>query len=106
MESSHDRWACLSLTSLFGLFFLLLFVFIELKFNQFSHSCAIIISAFIVPTGTIFLGISGFGKKIWEAWKSLPKIMHQLVSIMCMFWIGFFIIKSLPIALKKEYEKK
>lgn len=106
MKTRKEKWACISITLLAGLLNLFLFVFLELKYDQFSWTTAIISGSFIIPMGATFMNVSGYNKKLWKKWKSLPVIIHQLIVLMCAFWIGFLVLKVLPVALKKEYEKE
>lgn len=107
MKSNQEKkWACFSFTSLFAFCYLTLFILLEMKFDYYSWSIAVVSNTFILPIGAIFLHATAYDKRFWKFWKPLPKIMHQIITALCLFWVILLAVTVLPITLRKGYEKK
>lgn len=105
MRTKREKWACYSFTSLFAFSNLTSVIFLDLKFDRISWTLVFILGSFVIPTGMIFLEISGHKKKLWKFWKSLPIDTHQIITIIFLIFTGYLAKIALPKIIKNGYEK-
>ena len=103
-EISKNFWPALSFTLLFVFFNLFMYIYLALDPN-FSIYIVIIITNLILAAVFLFFELTGIREGLWKFWISLPKLIHKIISAICLFWIISLVLKAFIPALKKDYEK-
>lgn len=98
-------WPALSTCTLVGFLNLATFICIEKYFSYFSLFAVLILSIIIIPMVSIFLELTGIRKRIWKYWSEKIKFyVHQLISMICLFWIFSLSFKCLLPLTREMYD--
>jgi len=99
-------WSALSLTFLYGFINLSVFICLASKISDFYlFSNIIVFQVLLIPMSILFIELMGYREKIWKFWKSVPILVHQLITAFCIFWGGYLCLKAFLPIIKEQYVK-
>lgn len=100
---NKNYWPLLSYCSIMIFTNVTIFTILETKLNFHLYAAVVIIPVFFWPALRLVLNKVGYIKKIKEKWLQFPDVVHQGISIFCLFWSTYFIFKIILPFLKKDY---
>lgn len=103
-EISRDWWPSFSFYSLVIFANTTFFTIYNAKFNFTLYAIIVIVPMFFWPIFKLVID-KLYVKKIKEKWFRFPRLVHQGISVFCLFWSSYFLIKFIIPFLKKEYAK-
>lgn len=96
----------MSLTFLYGFINLSVYICLTSKISDFNlFSIIIVLQTFLIPMFILFIELMGYREKIWKFWKSVPILVHQLITALCIFWSGYLGVKAILPIIKEQYVK-
>ena len=104
-SEKKSYWPLISHSSVIIFVNVTVFTILNTQFNFPLHATTVIIPIVIWPTSKLVLENLGYMEKIKRLWYMFPDIVHKGISIFCLFWSGYFILKVILPVLKKDYAK-
>lgn len=102
-NKNRNYWPLLSYCSIMIFTNVTIFTILHMKLNFHLYAAVVIIPIFFWPAIKFILNEVGYVKKIKKKWLRFPDIVHQGISIFCLFWFTYFIFGIMIPFLKKDY---
>lgn len=102
---NKNYWPVISYCSLIIFTNVTTFTVLHTRLNFPLYAIMVIIPIILWPASKFALDSTGYGKKIKKVWFLFPNIVHKGVSLFCLIWSGYFILKVIIPTLKKDYAK-
>lgn len=103
--TNKNHWSLISYCSILIFTNITIFVVLNTKLNFPLYAAVVIIPIVFWPSFKYILDNTGYGKKIKKIYSSFPNLVHKGITLFCLFWSGYFILKVIIPTLKKNYDK-
>lgn len=97
-------WPAISCVLMYAFINLSLYITLTQLKLPFPIYTVLIIVTIIAPPLLLFLELLGLRDKLWSFWKDIPTVIHQIICLVCSFWIGYICYSLVP-SIKNDYEK-
>jgi hypothetical protein len=102
---SNKFWPKASYYSLLIFVNLTVFVIVGYAFNLRLYAIGILGPLLFWPAFSLLIEETKYGKKIKRRWFGFPKNVHKGITLFCLLWSGYLIVKAVLPLIKKDYDE-